>query len=162
VSDFQTSRTVRARRARSCPECRQTIQVGERYSREAGRWDGDFYTAVMCRPCQEFADRYVSSMRVCSALNYDEVAYTFGSIIEEAAEFIGYTRPSGQPLPAVRDAVMALFDEFDEAERAYRARERDEARKAKAAAERYRQHITASRWMVRGMSACSAQPVEAA
>lgn len=158
MSDFQTEKVVTARRERACPECRTPILSGQRYAKETGRWDGDFYSAVMCLPCKAFADRYVESMRRCSAMNADEVSYTFGDIINEAAEFAEFDRPDGQSLPATRDAVMAMFDKIDADERAHQARERENARKARASAERWQRHRTASLRMLRGMERCSAIP----
>lgn len=158
MSDFQTEKVITARRQRGCPECGSQILPGQRYAKETGCWDGDFYSAVMCLPCKAFADRYVLSMRRCSMLNADEVSYTFGDIINEAAEFAEFDRPDGQSLPASRDAVMAMFDQIDADERAYQIRERENARRARAAAERRHAEVVASLRMLRGMERCSAIP----
>lgn len=158
MSDFQTEKVVTARKQRRCPECSGQIQAGARYAKETGCWDGDFYSAVMCLPCKAFADRYVKSMRRSSMLNADEVSYTFGDIINEAAEFAEFERPEGQSLPAVRDAVMAMFDQIDADERAYQIRERENMRRARAAAARNHAEVLASLRMLRGMERCSAIP----
>lgn len=158
MSDFQTEKVVTARRERACPECRTLILPGQRYAKETGCWDGDFYSAVMCLPCRAFADRYVESMRLCSALNADEVSYTFGDIINEAAEFAEFDRPDGQTLAGTRAAVMAMFDQIDANERAHQIRERENARRARAAAARRHAEVLASLRMLRGMERCSAIP----
>lgn len=162
MSDFQTSKVVTARKARRCPECRQEIAAGQQYAKETGCWDGDFYSASMCMPCKAFTDRYVQSMQLCSSINWDEVSYTFGDIINEAAEFLDYKAEPRQLFAQKRDAMMALFDEWDAGEKAWQARERENARNAAAWAKRHQQNITASRWIVRGMSQCSALPVQSA
>jgi hypothetical protein len=51
MSDFSTSRVVRARKSHTCEECGRTIEPGEDYDRYAGVWEGDFYTFVSCRHC---------------------------------------------------------------------------------------------------------------
>lgn len=158
MSDFQSEKVVTARRQRGCPECGTQILPGQRYARETGCWDGDFYSAVMCLPCKAFADRYVESMRLCSSLNADEVSYTFGDIINEAAEFASFDRPEGQTLTGTRAAVMAMFDKIDADERAYQIRERENARRARAAAARQHAEVLASLRMLRGMERCSAIP----
>lgn len=162
MGDFQDSRIIKARKARACPECRGEIAVGQAYCRETGRWEGDFYTRIRCMPCHAFVERYVASMRANSSLNWDEVAYTHGDIIHEAARYVEYKIKPRQPLAEVRDAVMALFDGIDAAEREWRARDRENARRAKAVAKRQRENSFASRLIVRGMSACSAIPVNPA
>ena len=158
MGDFQTEKVITARRQRRCPECGTPILPGQQYAKETGSWDGDFYSAVMCMPCKAFADRYVKSMRRSSMLNADEVSFTFGDIINEAAEFAEYDRPEGQTLTGTRAAVMAMFDQIDADERAYQARERENARKARASAERWEQHQHFSRLIARGMTQCSAIP----
>lgn len=162
MGDFQHTQTFASRKERHCPECGETISVGQRYAKETGSWEGDFYTAFMCLPCKVFTDRYVESMQLNASLNWDEVAYSFGDIIKEAAEYAEYKRPPRQPRPEVRAAVMALFGEIDIAERTYQRRERENARRARASAHRHSLNLAASRRMVRGMSACSAHHASAA
>lgn len=154
MSDFQYRRTVVSRKSRHCPECRSEIPSGTRYSRETGRWEGDLYSAFMCLPCRAFTERYVTSMQHCGSLNGDEVSYTFGSILEEAAEYLDHRIAEGTPYPEVRQSLMALFDPFDEAERAYRARERDNARRAR----RRSMNLAVSRLMILGMSQAGQSP----
>ncbi len=162
MSDFQNTKVTTARKARICPECRTEIALGQKYAKESGCYDGDFYNAVMCLPCKAFVDRYVQSMQLCSALNWDECTYTFGDIINEAAEFVDYKAEPRQPYAQTRDAIMALFDEWDAGERAEQARERENAKRAKAFAARHHQNVIASLRMIRGMSQCSATRQEAA
>jgi hypothetical protein len=134
MGDFMTITTPKARKARPCPECGATIKAGERYARIAGSSDGDFFAAVQCLPCQAFAERFMASLDLSSALNWDEKTYQFGGMLDEAAEHLGAFRAEDrdeQAWPQRRDAMMAMFDEADEAERAYQKRERELRRAAR-------------------------------
>jgi hypothetical protein len=52
---FSTTRTVTARKAHECVECRGTIALGDRYECTSGLWvDGGFLTFRTCLPCIEF------------------------------------------------------------------------------------------------------------
>lgn len=130
MSDFQATTTPRSRKARICPACRAEIGVGQKYRREADHYDGAFYVAIMCEPCGAFMDRYVESMQCASFLNWDECTFTFGDIINEAAEYIGHESERGESLSAIRDAILPLFDDFDKEEREYRRKEAAQRREA--------------------------------
>lgn len=159
MGDFCTTRTVTARKTRQCPECHQTIQPGESYTKHAGSWDGDFFSAVQCQPCTAFGDRYMKTLQGCGFLTWDEKTYPFGSMIEHAAEMLDFDLDTKPTWPERREAILALFDGFDEAERAYWKRERENRKRAEAAQLRRISASLASISMVRGMSACSALPV---
>lgn len=134
MSDFQTTTMPKARKSHRCPECGETIQPGQRYARTTGLYEGDFISAIQCEPCHAFGERYHDSLNLCSFLNCDEKVYQFGSMLEEAAEHLGLYRAEDrneQTWPQRRDTMMALFDEYDEAERAEQKRERELRRAAK-------------------------------
>lgn len=134
MTDFMTTATPKARKAHRCPECEATIQPGERYARIAGSSDGDFFAAIQCLPCHAFGERFMASLELSSALNWDEKTYQFGGMLDEAAEHLGAFRAEDrdeQTWPQRRDIMMAMFDEADEAERAYQKRERELRRAAR-------------------------------
>jgi hypothetical protein len=131
LGDFIRERTIVEKRDEICPECKTVIPRGTRYMRESQRERGKTHNAILCEPCKIFADRYVVSMRLCSAINADEETFLYGSLLDEAAEFLGYDVPEGQKRPESREAMLTLFDAFDAAERAERAREREQARAAR-------------------------------
>lgn len=158
MSDFHVTFRRKSRKERRCPECGTTIHKGERYVRHAGCTDGDFFDAIQCVPCNAFAKRYLASLSIASHLNWDEKTYHFGSLIEEAAEHVGFDWDAAKTMPARRDAIMAMFDRFDADQRAYQDREREIRRKARASAERWKLHKAASQLIARGMSQCSAIP----
>lgn len=159
MGDFQTTKIVKSRKERVCPECRETIEIGQKYAKEVGCYDGDLYSAIMCVPCKEFADRYVTSMQRSSSRTWDEVTYTFGDIICEAAEFVDYKAPPRQPRPLMRAAILAQFDEFDRQEKEYQKRERENARRAQEHQQRWFLHRSASIRMIREMGKYSAIPM---
>jgi hypothetical protein len=158
MTDFQTAKRVRSRKQRQCPECRAGIGIGQTYRREAGSYDGEFYTAIMCEPCGAFTDRYVQSMRASGLYNSDEIAFTFGDIINEAAEHVELHVPAGRRLSMARkrEAVHALFDAFDADHREYRRREQADRIAAHKLSHRIALSRIASTRMVRGMTASSA------
>lgn len=132
MGDFHNTHRPKARKARACPECQSEIVAGQTYVRLAGCSDGDFYSGIMCEPCDAFGDRYLQSLRLSSCVNADEVTYQFGGLISEAAEFTGYLWEEGQDdkTPAQRrDAMLPILEEHDVGEREYQRQER-EARKA--------------------------------
>jgi hypothetical protein len=52
MSAFNSTKHPTARRQHRCDECNRTIEQGERYSRTAAVWDGDFFTNVACLHCE--------------------------------------------------------------------------------------------------------------
>jgi hypothetical protein len=51
---FATGATVRARKAHQCGECFRQIEPGEHYVRNAGKWEGDFWSMKTCAHCDAF------------------------------------------------------------------------------------------------------------
>lgn len=45
-----------AKKEHKCSECRRSIEIGERYCRVEGCWDGDWHTFKTCRHCVAMAD----------------------------------------------------------------------------------------------------------
>ena len=53
MSEFHSTKAVKARKAHRCHECAGQIQPGETYQRGAGRYEGDFYSYALCAPCDQ-------------------------------------------------------------------------------------------------------------
>ena len=51
VPDFYDASIVKARKPHRCCECLREIELGERYERASGKWDGDFETFATCGTC---------------------------------------------------------------------------------------------------------------
>lgn len=49
--DFNCTKTPTACRVHRCEECARQIEPGERYSRTAAVWEGEFFTNVACLHC---------------------------------------------------------------------------------------------------------------
>jgi ribosomal protein S27E len=66
--DFNSTIYRTARKAHRCEECGRTIEPGERYSRTAAVWEGDFFTNVACLHCArarmvaDYADNYYNEV----------------------------------------------------------------------------------------------------
>lgn len=54
--DFYLATTQRARKEHKCYECGRSIQVGERYIRTTGKWDGHCSQYKHCAHCQVMLD----------------------------------------------------------------------------------------------------------
>ncbi len=54
MSDFNSTRTVTARKEHKCAEshCRRKILPGDKYVRIASVWDGDFFSLKSCVRCE--------------------------------------------------------------------------------------------------------------
>ena len=50
---FQTARKIHR-----CEFCSKHIKIGERYSYETGKWDGEFFVRKLCTPCYGMAAEY--------------------------------------------------------------------------------------------------------
>lgn len=122
MTDFWHTERPRSRTDRVCPECRETIPAGSVYIRHAGVSDGDMVSAFQCEACDAFAERYLASLRLSSCVNYDEVTYQFGALLDEAAEYTGYLwapEIDGKSPAERRAAMLALLDAHDADERQY-------------------------------------------
>ncbi|MBT2537234.1 hypothetical protein [Arthrobacter sp. ISL-69] len=54
MSDFATTKAVKARKPHTCEECWRIIEPDETYHRTAGSWEGDFFTIKACGHCDRF------------------------------------------------------------------------------------------------------------
>lgn len=71
MMEFYNESTHRARKERTCEGCGKVIQVGERYSNQRGKYDGDFFTRDLCLPCDTILANYCSE--VDNEFNWDDV-----------------------------------------------------------------------------------------
>ncbi len=60
--EFFSSALPIARKEHTCEYCKKTIQVGEQYSVESGKYDGDFFTRKLCICCKNILDEYCSEV----------------------------------------------------------------------------------------------------
>lgn len=66
--EFYTDKIVTARRAHRCVECSQRINVGQRYERASGRYDGDFFSDATCLLCADVRKSFVCGSWVLGLL----------------------------------------------------------------------------------------------
>lgn len=55
---FWTSVNRKARKEHKCAYCEKVIQVGDRYSRETGKYDGEFNNYCLCLRCKWLIDKF--------------------------------------------------------------------------------------------------------
>lgn len=75
-SEFYTCDQVIARKVHRCGECGREIQIGERYERVAGKWDGEFDSHKTCLHCV-VARRWL--LEACDG-------WIFGEVFEDLLE----------------------------------------------------------------------------
>jgi hypothetical protein len=85
-SDFSCTTPVRARKARTCCECHQTIQRTELYVKVAGKWDGDFYSTSHCVRCEQLIQELARYKTWAGYYYPDECGYDIGDLINDAVE----------------------------------------------------------------------------
>ncbi|KQR22891.1 hypothetical protein [Deinococcus sp. Leaf326] len=56
MSDFNTSKVVKARQPHSCEECGVDIQPGQTYRKDSGRFDGSMWSSKYCLSCGALVD----------------------------------------------------------------------------------------------------------
>jgi len=70
---------VVVRKPHVCCECGETIELGQRYQRADGLWDGEWETyCICCVPCANIRDD------VCLE------AFQFGSLVEVVSDCLGF------------------------------------------------------------------------
>ena len=79
MMEFYNESTHRSRKERTCECCGKTIQVGELYTNQRGKFDGDFFTRDLCLPCEAILDSY------CIEVDNE---YTWDDVEEYAAECV--------------------------------------------------------------------------
>lgn len=62
---FSCTTTPRCRKPFKCCECRETVQVSQKYERISGKWDGRIDVFKTCLPCVEIRD-----LLFCEGFNY--------------------------------------------------------------------------------------------
>lgn len=60
--DFYRERLPVAKKEHKCDCCFETINPGEQYSRETGKYDGDFFDRVLCIPCHNMLIDYCNNV----------------------------------------------------------------------------------------------------
>ena len=109
---FASARVGASRRERRCGECGQPIQVGDRYERVWGVWEGVGETFITCATCLE-----ISTALFCSGRMH-------GTMWEDLKEAFAYSdtipwATIGELSKAARDAICDwiesdLWDDTDE------------------------------------------------
>lgn len=75
--EFYSMEYPRARKQHRCGECGKTIEIGERYQRFSGKFDGDMFWEKTCENCAEIRDGFT-----CYA------PPPFGSLWSEMVEYV--------------------------------------------------------------------------
>lgn len=83
MMDFFNESDPRARKAHKCEACGGIINPGERYRRQSGKWEGDFFSRAWCADCARIMDYYFAELTAENEFDYwdvqDSVAARFCS-----------------------------------------------------------------------------------
>lgn len=60
--EFYNSFRRIARKLHKCEYCQKEIMVGEKYSYESGKFDGDFFTRTLCVQCRKMLNAYTDDV----------------------------------------------------------------------------------------------------
>ncbi len=69
MMEFYNRMYLKARKPHKCEFCGRTIERGEKYSRETGKYDGDFFCRKLCIPCERMLSKF------CLDTNEDEFCW---------------------------------------------------------------------------------------
>lgn len=58
MMEFYDQKMVKARKLHYCEFCGKTIGGGEQYSREIGKYEGDFFERKLCLTCHEMLEQF--------------------------------------------------------------------------------------------------------
>lgn len=58
MMEFYNESIHRARKARTCEGCAKTIQAGELYTNQRGKYEGEFFTRDLCLDCEAILNSY--------------------------------------------------------------------------------------------------------
>lgn len=120
---FYASSQPRSRVARTCPECREPIPAGRRYTRFCFTDGGLFVHGLHCAACETLSDRLGASLQLFDPCSD---GYRVGELIAEANEHSGLDQDEAHealPLPAQRDALIVAITAMDREEVAARRAE---------------------------------------
>lgn len=70
--EFYNEKIVTARTEHKCECCGKTIAVGEKYCRQNGKWEGDFFSRAYCITCDGVVGDYCCE--VDNEFDYEAVA----------------------------------------------------------------------------------------
>ena len=62
MMEFYNSKYQTARKTHKCEFCGKEIVIGEKYSYESGKFDGDFFERKLCIPCHKMLDAYADEI----------------------------------------------------------------------------------------------------
>lgn len=58
--EFYRHARMTARKPHTCEYCNESIAAGQKYSRETGKWDGEFFVRKLCLTCEMILREFIS------------------------------------------------------------------------------------------------------
>lgn len=81
--EFSNRRTVKAKLAHRCDECRSVIQIGDKYEYVVGKWDGQFDSFTTCSHCVHIREWVVANIP-CACWAHGNMMDDLRASIEDA------------------------------------------------------------------------------
>ena len=73
--EFISTTNPMAKKVHKCEACGVEINPGERYRRDSGKWEGEFFTRAWCAKCERVLNYYFDFLSVEQEFDYDDVLY---------------------------------------------------------------------------------------
>lgn len=82
--DFYTQKMRKARKPHKCNLCKETIEPGQEYSHESGKFNGSIFENCLCKNCKDMQGAFFS-------INNDlDDGYTWDNVIDDINEIVCY------------------------------------------------------------------------
>lgn len=71
--EFYNDKVFYAQKEYKCEFCNQKIKEGEKYHRQSGKYDGDFFVRKLHMVCDNMISTYCKEEKECEDISYDGV-----------------------------------------------------------------------------------------
>ena len=71
--EFYNDKVQRAKKEHKCEFCNQIIKIGEKYHRQSGKYDGDFFDRCLHMTCNKMISTYCAEEKEYEDISYDGV-----------------------------------------------------------------------------------------
>ncbi len=96
VDFYSTQKIKKARKPYKCESCNSEIKEGEPYERHAGKYEGNFFSFLICPVCSKILDYYLYELghsefdlnEMIGEMWDDEKIYNFLKEIPHPSEFV--------------------------------------------------------------------------
>lgn len=111
--EFYSESCHQSRKERTCECCGKKIHIGDYYSNQRGKWEGEFFQRDLCLTCEKAISAFCSN--VDSEFDYDEIReYTIERVCENCGKH--YNDTCEEECTMWCPKVIKFWEEWDGAE----------------------------------------------